>query len=254
MTKLSHWAAVFTSALALLFLAVPLASAQEKSVRPGINKPFENPDVKKYQDVFETESREVYSKRKEIVAACKLKSGVAVADIGAGTGLFTRLFAAEVGAKGKVYAVDIAPKFIEHIEKTCKEKGLKNVVGIVCTATSSELPEVSIDLAFICDTYHHFEYPARTMASIHRALRPGGKVVVVDFKRIKGESSEWVMNHVRAGQETVTREIEAAGFKVVREPKILKENYCLVFEKAPGPVDKKRERKEKPVKNGERGP
>jgi SAM-dependent methyltransferase len=204
---------------------------QEKSVRPGINDPFKDPDLPKYIGVFEGESREVFAKRKEIVAACQLKPGMVVADIGAGTGLFTRLFAPAVGPTGKVYAVDIARKFIDHIAKTCKEAGIQNVTGVVCTPTSVELPPASCDLAFICDTYHHFEFPGRTLATIHRALRPGGRLVLVDFRRIEGQSSEWVLGHVRAGQEVFTREIVAAGFRVVDEPAFLKENYCVRFER-----------------------
>jgi ubiquinone/menaquinone biosynthesis C-methylase UbiE len=230
--------------LAVLTIATSSNFGQEKSVRPGINQPFENPDLKKYIGVFEGESREVFAQRKEIVAACKIKAGMSVADIGAGTGLFTRLFSSEVGPKGKVYAVDIAPKFIEHIEKTCKEQGLTNITGKVCTPTSVQLPPQSIDLAFICDTYHHFEFPFKTMTSIHQALRPGGRVVVVDFKRIKGVSSEWVMNHVRAGQETFTQEILTTGFKVLEERKVLKENYCLVFEKVEANPDQPRRQKD----------
>jgi predicted methyltransferase len=213
-------------------LAVGLSLyAQDKSVRPGINKPFEDPDVKEYIGKFEVESREVFTKRKEIVAACKIKPGMAIADVGAGTGLFTRLFAAEVGGEGKVYAVDIAPKFIEHIKQTCEKIGLKNVQGVVCKPDSVELPENSVDLVFICDTYHHFEFPFKTMASIHRALRSGGQVVVVDFRRIPGKTREWILNHVRADQKTVTAEIVSTGFKKLGEEKILEENYLVRFEK-----------------------
>jgi len=208
-----------------------LAYAQKKSVRPGINKPFENPDVKAFVGKFEVESREIFAKRKEVVAACKLKAGMAVADIGAGTGLFTRLFAREVGAQGKVYAVDIAPNFLRHIEKTCEAEGIKNVIGVLGTPDSVKLPAKAIDLAFICDTYHHFEFPQRTLASIHRAFRPGGQLVLIDFHRIEGKSSEWVLGHVRAGQEVFTREIVTAGFKAVEEQRILKENYFVRFEK-----------------------
>jgi ubiquinone/menaquinone biosynthesis C-methylase UbiE len=228
----------------LLFLAfglvVGFSSAQEKSVRPGINKDFENPDVKDFLGKFEVESREVYAQRKEIVEACKIKPGMVVADIGAGTGLFTRMFAKEVGDKGKVYAVDIAPKFIEHIEKTCKEAGIKNVTGVVGTADNVKLPPKSIDLAFICDTYHHFEFPFKTMASIHEALRPGGQVVVIDFHRIEGKSREWVLGHVRAGQEVVLKEIKQSGFKLVGEEKLpLKENYFVRFEKVEAAQEKR---------------
>src|SRR6516164_2949983 len=138
--------------LTLCFLLTSSLAGQEKSVRPGINKPFEDPDVPKYLDTFEKNGREIYDFRKEIVEACKLKPGMVVADIGAGTGLLTRLFAPAVGDKGKVYAVDIAQKFLDHVKKTCEEKGVKNVVTVRCTQTSVELPANSIDLAFICDT------------------------------------------------------------------------------------------------------
>ena len=99
------------------------------------------------------------------------------------------------------------------------------------TQTSTELPANSIDLAFICDTYHHFEFPFKTMASIHKALKPGGQVVLIDFHRIKGQSSDWVMGHVRAGQEVFTKEIEDSGFKSVEEKKFMKESYFLRFQK-----------------------
>jgi ubiquinone/menaquinone biosynthesis C-methylase UbiE len=215
-------------------LSCPLF-AQEKSVRPGINKPFENPDVKEFVGKFEGESREVFAKRRQIVAACGLRPGMAVADVGAGTGLFTRLFAAAVGPEGRVYAVDIAPRFVEHVEKTCLEAGFQNVRGVVCTPASVGLPANSIDLAFICDTYHHFEFPQKTMASIHRALRPGGKLVLIDFHRIEGKSSEWILGHVRAGREVFVNEVVASGFKVVGEEKFLKENYLVRFEKVKAP-------------------
>src|SRR5271166_5323650 len=112
--------------LSLLFLAA--VQAQEKSVNPGINAPYEkDPDPKKFAATFETESREVFNLRNEIVAACRLKPGMSVADVGAGTGLFTRLFAAEVTPGGTIYAADIAENFLKHIEATCKNAGIKNV-------------------------------------------------------------------------------------------------------------------------------
>jgi ubiquinone/menaquinone biosynthesis C-methylase UbiE len=220
--------------LASVFLAVVLsAGGQEKSVKPGINDPFKDPDVAKYSKLFEGESREVFTHRNEIVAACRLKPGMVVADVGAGTGLFTRLLAKAVGADGQVYAVDIAPKFLEHIQRTCREGGVRNVTPVLCNPDSVDLPAASVDLAFVCDTYHHFEFPERTLASLHRAVKPGGRLVVVDFIRVPGKSSDWVLNHVRAGQEVVEKEIAAAGFEKTDELKDgLKENYFVVFTKA----------------------
>jgi predicted methyltransferase len=217
--------------LALVIATGLPAFAQEKSIRPGINKPYENPDIKEFIGKFETEHREIYAKRSYILEKCQVKEGMTVADVGAGTGLFTRLFAKAVGPKGHVYAEDIAPKFIEHIEKTCKEAGFKNVEGIVGKPESTGLPENSVDLAFICDTYHHFEFPLKMMASIHRALKPGGQVVLVDFHRIVGKSPASVLDHVRAGQEVFEKEIELAGFKKIGEEYLLKENYFVRFEK-----------------------
>src|SRR5262249_3116065 len=101
----------------------------------------------------------------------------------------------------------------------------------VCSDTSVKLPEKSVDLAFICDTYHHFEFPFKTMKSIHEALRPDGQLILIDFHRKKGESSDWVMNHVRAGQEVFVKEIVSSGFKLEGEEKLLKENYFLRFSK-----------------------
>ena len=168
---------------------------------PGINKPYENPDVKGFVKYFEGESREVFTHRKEIVAACPLRPGMAVADVGAGTGLFTRLIAAAVGPQGKVYAVDIAPKFVEHIKDTCRQAGLTNVECVVCTQTSVELPAGSIDLAFLSDVYHHFEFPQKSLASIHRALRKGGQLVIVDYRRVPGKSAEWISSTSAPGKK-----------------------------------------------------
>ncbi|HYV36048.1 MAG TPA: class I SAM-dependent methyltransferase [Gemmataceae bacterium] len=222
--------ALFATVTWLVSLAAPLP-AQDKSVKPGINDAFKNPDVKKYIGTFEGESREIFTGRKEIVAACKIKPGMAIADVGAGTGLFTRMFAKEVGDKGKIYAVDIAEPFLAHIRKTCKEEGITNVETIRCSDKSTELPAASVDFVFICDVYHHFEFPQKTMESIHRALKPGGQLVVIDFHRVEGKSSAFVMGHVRAGQEVFTKEIVAAGFRQVGTEELLKENYFVRFEK-----------------------
>jgi predicted methyltransferase len=217
--------------LALLTATAPIA-AQDKSVNPGINKQFENPTVADFIPRFERDGRDPYDHRFEIVKAVGLRPGMVVADIGAGTGLFTRLFAPLVVPEGKVYAVDIAESFVKHIERQAAAEGLANVQGIVCTPDSVNLPPESIDLAFLSDVYHHFEFPYKTMRSIHRALKPRGAVVLIDFQRIEGVSSDFVMGHVRAGQEVFAKEITDAGFRQVEERKgLLKESYYLRFEK-----------------------
>lgn len=230
----------FRTLRVLVFVFLPLSLsvsfAQDKSVKPGINDSFRDPDPKEFLGRFEVESREVFARRKEIVAACQLKPGQTVADIGAGTGLFTRLFSDAVGKDGRVVAVDISQKFLDHIQKTSREAGQQNVETLLCTADSTELPAESVDVAFICDTYHHFEFPLKTTASLHRALKPGGRVILIDFRRVPGTSTDWVLNHVRAGQEVFESEMVQSGFRKTRESEgVLKENYLVEFTKGPSP-------------------
>lgn len=219
--------------LPFLFLGLALfslaTSAREPSVRPGINAPFENPAVTQWIEAFEREGREIWDKRHEIVAALDLKPGMAVADIGAGTGFFVRLLAQAVGPDGRVYAVDIARNFVEAIEQRARQDGQDWIRGIVNPPDRSGLAEASVDLVFTSDTYHHFEYPQSMLASLHRAIRPGGSLVIVDFERIPGVSSPWIMGHVRAGKETVIREVETAGFHLEKEIPLLRQNYMLRF-------------------------
>ncbi len=215
----------------LLSLAT-LALGQDVSVKPGINDKFLDPALKvdEWTQKFETESREIFHLRERIIQNTGLKPGMMVADIGAGTGLFTLPFARAVGSEGKVFAVDIAKNFLDHIKSRADKAALANVETVLCTERSVELPASSIDLAFICDVYHHFEYPQASLASLHRALKPGGEIVLIDFKRIPGESSDFVMGHVRAGQDVFEAEMTAAGFEKIGEIKdVLKENYFVRF-------------------------
>ena len=207
--------------------------AEKPKVNPKINEPFRKPDVKEYVKKFEAESRENYAHRHEIVAALRLEPGMAVADIGAGTGLFTRLFAEQVGPTGKVYAVDIAQPFLDHIAGDAKSRKQKQVITVLGSQDSTNLPAQSVDLVFLSDVYHHLEKPEQTLASIRRALRPRGRLVVVEFDRVVGRSSDFVLSHVRASQAVFRKEIEDAGFFVVPtpDPPKLKENFFLVFEK-----------------------
>ncbi len=218
--------------LPLLLLLAANVLAEELSVKPGINDKFLDPALKveEWTEKFETESREIFHQRRQILAAVGLKPGLKVADIGAGTGLFTLPFAQAVGVEGKVYAVEIAPKFLSHIRDRAQKANITNVETVLGTVRSVEVPENSIDLAFICDVYHHFEFPQSSLASLHKALKPGGEVVLIDFKRIPGESSDFVISHVRAGQEVFEAEVAAAGFEKIAEVKdVLKENYFVRF-------------------------
>lgn len=215
--------------------AVVAPKEAKQSIRPGINDSFLDPelDVAQWVERFEVESREVYHARKEILEHLSLKSGMRVADVGAGTGFYSILMSEAVGDEGWVYAIDISPKFIQYLTHQFDERELENVTTVMCDDDSICLPPDSIDLAFICDVYHHFEYPHDTMKSIHRAMSKGGRVIVIDFERIPGVSRDWTLQHVRADKQTFMNEIQEAGFELVAERKIpgFQENYFIEFRK-----------------------
>lgn len=211
------------------------ASNAPEGMPSGINDTFlsDDLDVEHWVERFEGESREVYVEREAIADALDLSAGDRIADIGAGTGFFTALFAERVDSDGRVYAVEVSPKFLEHLRARAAGEGMENVRVVEGTQNSVELPPDSVDIAFVCDVYHHFESPDDSLASLRRAIRPGGSLVIIEFERIPGESPDWLLEHVRAGREVFTAEIQAAGFTLVEEIELdgLKDNYILRFER-----------------------
>jgi SAM-dependent methyltransferase len=224
------------SVLALTALAAQAAVSapsptEEPAVPPSMNRHYLDADVPQWRSIFEGSGREVFDQRFRVVEALELEPGMRVADIGAGTGLYTMLFARAVGDQGKVYAVDISPTFVESIEERAAAYRVDNIIGIVNAEHSAELPPGAVDLVFLADTYHHFAYPQSMLRSMHQALVPGGTLAIIDFRRQPGFSSPWVMGHVRAGREQVINEVQRAGFVYVDEPVKLKTNYFLRFRK-----------------------
>jgi len=232
--------------LALLSASATAQTATKDKADPGINERFERPgvDVKGFVQRFESDDREVYARRNEIAKALDLKPGMAVADVGAGTGPFTRLFAEKVGEKGRVLAVDVSRDFLKHIANESRKLGQKQVETVLGSQDATNLKPSSVDLVFICDVYHHFEEPEKMLASIHQALRPGGTFVLIEFDRVEGKSSDFVLEHVRASKEEFIREIEEAGFELDtsradEDPKF-KENFFARFRRVDKPATERR--------------
>lgn len=222
----------------LLVVIIFIANQSLVQAEPGvadqyknINANYQNPDVDVWVKRFEGEGREVYDYRHELVNAIGLEPGQAVADIGAGTGLFEPLLADKVGTDGIVYAVDIVPEFIEHIQKNSAQRGLTNIRTILSNERSITLPENSVDVVYLCDAYHHFVYYSDMLSSIHTALRPGGQLFVVEYDKISGVSREWIINHIRGTKQKFTAEIEASGFRLTEELNIagLKDTFVRRF-------------------------
>ncbi|GJM23067.1 MAG: methyltransferase [Planctomycetota bacterium] len=223
------------AALACATPHAPDAAPAAPGAPSSLNANFLDPqlDVAEYVQRFEGESREVALARDAILAALDVRAGQRVADIGAGTGLFLAPLSEALGPRGLLYAVDLSPRFLEHLRERVRREELGNVRVVECTERSSSLPPDSIDVAFICDTYHHFEHPQETLASLHRALRPGGRLLLLDFERVPGVSRDWMLEHVRAGKLEFAGEVEAAGFSAATELNVpgLEENYLLSFTK-----------------------
>jgi len=209
---------------------IPAPSAVEENVRPDINKTFKDPNVNvaMWADRFTGE-------RLNVLGALDLKPGDRIVDIGAGTGLYVKLFAESVGDTGTVYANDISQPFLDFIAEKAAADGLTNVKTVLGADTSSNLPDASVDIIFHSDTYHHFEFPQTMARDLARILDADGEMFVLDFERIEGFTPQRLLDHVRVNKETVIAEIISSGFVFEEEIELpgLKENYLLRFSKAP---------------------
>jgi len=215
----------------VLVLIMTNCWAEEKNVNPDINNYYYDAKFEQWLNTFESPGREVFDKKESILQELKIKPGMRIADIGAGTGFYSIAFAQQTGTAGLVYAVDISNDFINNILLRANNEGLSNIKGIINNQKETGLTKNSIDLAFICDTYHHFEYPLTTLQSVYQALDAGGRLVIIDFKRDPHISTSWVMNHVRANKEKVIKEVESIGFKLIKDSDLLEGNFFLSFSK-----------------------
>ncbi len=231
--KFAH-APILVAVLSAGVMASALAQSNsvESNVNPGINARFVDPDLDTAEAAagFESDTREVYTRRRDVMSTLGITPGMSVADVGAGSGFYVELMAEAVGPDGHVYAVEIAPNWIELLEQKVADERLNQVTVVEGTATSVELPADSLDLIFSSDTYHHFEFPQTSLQSIYSALRSGGRWVVLDYDRIPGVTPPGRMDHLRIGRAEAIAEIEAAGFVLESEPDIgLVDNYLAIF-------------------------
>lgn len=131
---------------------------------------------------LERPEREAEEKPTVLVEFLKLKPGEVVADIGAGTGYFSWRMAQKVGEKGSVLAVEIQQEMLDLIATNMTKRGTKNVKGVLGTITDPKLPAASVDLVIMVDVYHEFDHPYEMMEGICKALKPGGRVVFVEYR------------------------------------------------------------------------
>jgi ubiquinone/menaquinone biosynthesis C-methylase UbiE len=185
-------------------------------------------DLQKWIEKFDDPGRDAWQKPEAVVRALGLAPGMNAADIGAGTGYFNRHLAAAVAPSGKVYAADIEPKMIAYMEERAVREKTPNVVPVLAAPDDPKLPEATLDVILIVDTYHHIDDRLRYFGRLKKALRPGGRVAVVDFHKRElpvGPS----MEH-KLPKEHVLGEMEAAGYRLVTEPTFLPYQYFLILE------------------------
>jgi ubiquinone/menaquinone biosynthesis C-methylase UbiE len=184
-------------------------------------------DSKAYIALLEDPARDAYQKPHEVVTALGLKDGERIADIGAGSGYFALRFARHVGASGLVFAVDINPDMIVHLNRRVRDAFLDNVRTILALPDDPLLPAASIDRAFVCETWHHIDSRPRYLALLKKMLKPAGQVIIVDFH--KKDTPVGPPMEMRLSREEVVRELEQNGFRLATEHRFLPYQYFLVF-------------------------
>lgn len=180
---------------------------------------------------LERPEREEEERPSILLQALALQRGQAVADIGAGSGYLSWRMAQGVGDTGRVYAVDVQPEMLEILAGNMKARGITNVVPVLGSITNAALPPASIDLAIMVDVYHEFSHPHEMMHSICQALKPGGRVVFVEYR---GEDPNVPIKEVHKMTEAqVRKEMNTLPLRWVQTIGVLPRQHILVFQRPP---------------------
>lgn len=177
---------------------------------------------------LEREGRAELEKPELVLAAMELREGMTVAEIGAGTGFFSRRLAKAVSPTGKVLAVDIQPEMLELLKTYAAKEGITNIVPILGTETDPKLPAHGVDRILLVDVYHEFQKPQPMLARIRDSLAPGGTVTLVEY-RLEGDTASHINIHHRMSVEQVLPEWTAAGFLLVNRIETLPSQHLFIF-------------------------
>jgi predicted methyltransferase len=177
--------------------------------------------------------RDATERPQELVDAMALKPGTTVADIGTGVGYMLPYLSRAVGPSGRVMAEDIFDDFLNVAKQRAADQKLANVALVKGTETDPRLADNSVDVILALDSYHHYNYPEKMLAAFVQALRPGGRLVVVEYyKRPNAMPGGDAVKHIRLDEPDLVREIERNGFRKVSEHEHIKgSQYMVVFER-----------------------
>ena len=219
--KTSH--AVF----ALIFIVVSSLSVSCNGQQTHSVPTHRFDDIAVWVKVFEDPQRDTWQQPEEVIRKMKLERGDIVADIGAGTGYFTRLFAAAVGPEGTALGLDIEQSMIEYMNEDAKKLNLKNYTSRVVKNDDPELAAGSVDVVFLCNTYHHIEDRVDYFRKVAASLKPGGRLVIVDF--YKKDLPYGPPPEHKLARNVVVEELQQAGYSLKRDLHILPYQYYLAF-------------------------
>jgi SAM-dependent methyltransferase len=182
-------------------------------------------DAQKWAQVFDDPKRDAWQKPHEVIQALKLRPDAVIADIGSGTGYFATRFARMV-PQGRVYGVDTEPDMVKYLADRAKREGLKNLAAVTGKPGDPRLPEKA-DLIVFVDVYHHVEDRERYFRQLQNALKPGGRLAIIDFRM---DSREGPPKAARIAPEQVKSELKRAGYGLAQEHGFLPNQYFLVFQ------------------------
>jgi len=213
--------------LGLLLLAASPAPCDEARHEHDATTRHRFDDVERWVARFDDPARDAWQKPDEVIRFLEVAPGETVADIGAGTGYFSVRLARAVGDAGRVLAVDIEPALVEYIGRRVADAGLEQVRPLRAEPDDPGLGEAAVDLVFVCDTWHHIDDRLRYLDRLAAALRPGGRLAIVDFR--KGELPVGPPPGHKLGRADVLAELAEAGWTLARESEALPYQYLLVF-------------------------
>ncbi|MBP7737483.1 MAG: class I SAM-dependent methyltransferase [Spirochaetes bacterium] len=183
-------------------------------------------DSAHYIRLFEAPDRAQWQKPDDVIRTLDLKKGQRIADIGAGSGYFTRRFARAVAPGGEAVGYDVDPGMVSHMKKYAAENRIKNFRASLISPDSPALDRASFDMIFICNTYHHMENRVAYLKKIKAALKTGGRVVIVDYRKgSKGGPPETF----KLEDSRVVEEFAKAGYRLLKKHDFLPNQYILEF-------------------------
>lgn len=222
--------AALLTACALIFLTAGPLPGQPPASEPGVYKGREIAGVMSYRGApwLEREGREQEENPDALLDKMALESGQTVADLGCGSGFYSRRIAKRVGAEGKVFAVDIQPQMLDILQRLAAQEELDNIVPVLGEPDDPRLPRGEIDWILLVDVYHELQDPAAMLAELRQALAPDGRVAVVEF-RLEGDSAAHIKREHRMAVDQVLAEWEPAGFELVEQWEGLPTQHVFIF-------------------------